>query len=120
LIRAFLPRAPRPFLIYIGIQAALALLVAFAAILATFNGVDFRYAIAMIPICGLLLLGSGVLQDGNILSVLVGTGLITAASFCILLFKMREPWRKMRTLEKAAAALPTASTIDGAERATAK
>jgi hypothetical protein len=118
LIRVFLPRSQRPFVVYIGIQAALALLVAFGAILQTSNGVDFRFAIAMIPTCGLLLLGSQVLEDGNILRVLIGTGLITVASFCFLLFKMREPWRKIRTLEKAAAALPSASTIDAAERAT--
>jgi hypothetical protein len=118
LIRVFLPRAPRPFLIYIGIQAALALLVAFGALVDAYHGGDFRLAIAMIPTCGLLLLGS--VEDENILRVLIGTGLITAASLCFLLLKMREPWRKMRTLEKAAAALPSALTIDGAERATAK
>jgi hypothetical protein len=49
---------------------------------------------------------------------LIGTGLITGASFCFLLFKMRGPWREIRTLEKAAAVLPSASTIDAAERAT--
>jgi len=120
LIRVFLPRSQRPFFVYVGIQATLALLVALGAILAASNGVDFRFALAMIPTCGLLLAGSQVLEDGNILRVLIGTGLITAASFCFLLFKMREPWRKIRTLEKAAAALPSASTIDGAERATTK
>ena len=120
LIRVFLPRAQHPFVVYVGIQAALALLVAFGAILHSANGVDFRFAIAMIPTCGLLLSGSEVLEDGNILRVLVGTGLITAASFCFLLIKMREPWRKIRALEMAAAALPSASTIDGADRSTAK
>lgn len=120
LIRVFLPRAPRPFILYLGIQAVLGLLVAFSALMATFNGVDFRYALAMIPTCGLLFLGSNVLEDGNVLRALSGTGLITAASLGFLLFKMREPWRKIRTLEKEAAALPSASTIDGAERATAK
>lgn len=120
LIRVFLPRAPRPFILYLGIQAALGLLVAFSALMATFNGVDFRFAVAMIPTCGLLLLGSNILHDSNILTALTGSGLITAASFGFLLFKMREPWRTIRTLERAAAALPTASTIDGAERATAK
>jgi hypothetical protein len=118
LIRVFLPRAQRPFLIYIGVQAALALLVPFGALVDAYHGGDFRVAIAMIPTCGLLLLGS--VEDGDILRVLLGNGLITAASLCFLLFKMREPWRKTRTLEKAAAVLPSASTIDGAERATAK
>ncbi len=120
LIRVFLPRVQRPFVVYVGIQAALGLLVALGAILETSNGVDFRFAIAMIPTCGLLLLGSHVLEDGNILRILIGTGLITAASLCFLLFKMWEPWRKIRTLEKAAVALPSASTTDGAERATEK
>jgi hypothetical protein len=120
LIRVFLPRVTHPFAVYIGIQAALGLLMAFSAILASINGGDFRFALAMIPTCGLLLLGGHVLYDDNILRVLCGTGIITAASFCFLLVKMREPWRKIRTLEKAAAALPSASTIDGAERATAK
>lgn len=120
LIRVFLPRAPRPFLVYLGIQAILALLVAFGAILAATNGGDFRFALAMIPTCGLLLAGSQVLEDGNILRVLIGTGLITVASFCSLLFKMWELWRKIHTLEKAAAALPSAPTIDAAERATTK
>jgi hypothetical protein len=120
LIQVFMPRAPRPFILYLGIQAVLGLLVAFSALMATFNGVDFRFALAMIPTCGLLFLGSNILLDENILRALSGTGLITAASFGFLLFKMREPWRKIRALEKAATALPTASTIDGAERATAK
>lgn len=120
LIRVFLPRAPHPFVVYICIQAGLALVVAFSGILASYNGVDFRFALAMIPTCGLLLLASPVLEDGNILRVLFGTGLITGASLCFLLFKMREPWRQIRTLEKAAAAFASASKIDGAERATAK
>lgn len=118
LIRVFLPRSQRPFLVYIGIQVALSLLVALGATLAASDTGDFRFALAMIPTCGLLLSGTQVLDDGNILRVLIGTGLITAASFCFLLFKMREPWRKIRTLEKAAAALPSVSTIDAAERAT--
>jgi hypothetical protein len=120
LIRVFLPRTPRPFLVYFGIQAALALLVAFGGSLEASYGYgdDFRFALAMIPTCGLLLSGSQVLEDGNILRVLIGTGLITAASFCFLLFKMREPWRQIRTLEKAAAVLPSPSTIDAAQPAT--
>ena len=121
LTRVFLPRVQRPFLVYIGVQTVLALLVVLGATLAASNSGDFRFALAMIPTCGLLLTGSKVLEDGNILRVLIGNGLITAASFCFLLFKMREPWREIRTLEKAAAslALPSASTIDAAEPATA-
>jgi hypothetical protein len=120
LIRVFLPHPQRPFLVYVAIQVVLALLVVLGASVEAANGGDFRFAIAMIPTCGLLLSGSRALDDGNIVRVLIGTGLITAASFCFLLFKMREPWRKIRTFEKAAAALalPSASTIDAAEPAT--
>jgi hypothetical protein len=118
LIRVFLPHPQRPFLIYVAIQVVLALLVVLGATVAAAKGVDFRFAIAMIPTCGLLFSGSQVLEDGNIVRVLIGTGLITAASFCFLLSKMREPWRKIHTLEKAAAALSSAPTIDAAERAT--
>ena len=119
-LRIFLPRSRHPFVAYLGIQTILALLVVLAASLEASNSTDFRPALAMIPTCGLLLSGSHVLDDGNILGVLIGTSLITAASLFFLLFTMRQPWREIRTLEKTAAILPLASTIDAPERATTK
>jgi hypothetical protein len=117
IIRTLMPRTRRPFLVYIGIQVILALLVAFAASLKEFNLSDFRMIVAMIPTCGLLLSGSDLLTEGNYNGSLTGMGLVTAASIAFLLQKMRSVWREIRKSEKAAAQLLSRTSVDATDLA---
>jgi hypothetical protein len=120
ILHGFASNSRRPFFVYIGIQVVLALLVALCASLAAFNVADFRSILALIPTCGLMLVGTNVLYNGNYGETLIGIVLVTGASLIWLLLKMRGPLRQIRELEKVAAQLPSARIVDASDYSTAK
>jgi hypothetical protein len=111
LIHTSMPRFRRPGVMYVLIQFACAFIAAMAALSDGFKMGDMRPIAAVIPMCGLLLVNSGALTDNNIVQILLGTSVVTAASIGLLLIKMRGPWREIRLLEKVAAALPPAPSL---------
>ena len=103
IIRTHMPKASHPAMAYFIIQGSCALLTLLTGVLAGFEQLDLRNVIAVIPTCGLLLTSTSGFRatEEEVLLLIIGTSLITFASACLLLLKMRAPWREIRALEKA-------------------
>ena len=114
ILRTFVPRARRPFFVYLGVQTVLALMVGFAASVQAYGGTDLRQILAVIPTCGLLLSANSLVTDGNYYASLIGMSVVTAGSVVLLLVKMKKPWREIRKAERAAVQLPSEIVVDAA------
>jgi hypothetical protein len=117
---AFLQRLRRPVIVYVAVQAVCAILAVLSAALHAYNAVDLGPAFSVVPLTGLLLVSNSAFRAEHIEVALIGMSIITAASFCVLLLKMRKPWREIRELEKLASALPLTELSDASERRAAE